>query len=360
MIFKLSTMRTNIFIMGILLMAFLGVVGVSCKKNSNSPTSYNTDKTLLKAEIDSLTAVYNSAVEGTKPGAYAIGAKESLDTALMLASGVAGSTSYTQQQVNNAYNNLVRAGQQFATQLLQQVSAANLVAYWTFSGNANDSSGNGHNGALSTGWTGNSATTAVDGGTLPVLVADRFGRANMAYDFNNGATIVVPFNSAFNAQNFTILLWLKRHTTNANNYMFSLDRWNGYKFQLQGNNFPFLTVNTTTGDHDQDDNPGTIDSVDVWRHVAVSYTNGTMKFYIQGQLVKTAVVTGVPLTLKTPVDIAIGNELPKNAYNLTDSNDPNYFYGGDFFIGSLDDIRFYNTVLTDAEVLSIFTDERSL
>jgi hypothetical protein len=85
-----------------------------------------------------------------------------------------------------------------------------------------------------------------------------------------------------------------------------------------------------------------------------------MKFYIQGQLVKTVAVTGVPLTLTTPVNLAIGNELPKDGYNLTDPNDPNYFYGGDFFIGSLDDIRFYNKVLTDAEMLSIFTDENSL
>lgn len=331
----------------------------ACKKSS-SPSTYTTDKTSLLHAIDSLTAVYNAAIEGSKPGDYAVGAKEALDTAIMLATGVASSNAYTQQQVNNAYNNLLRAGQVFSSQLLQQVSAANLVAYWTFSGNAADSSGNGHNGTLTTGWVGTSATTAVDGGTLPVLVADRFGRPNMAYDFNNGATIDVPYSSAFNAQNFTICLWLKRHTTNANNYMFSLDRWNGYKFQLQGNNFPFLTVSTSTGIHDQDDNPGTIDSADVWRHVAVSYTNGTMKFYIQGQLVKTAAVTGVPVTLSSPVDLVIGNELPKDAYNFTDSNDPNYFWGGDYFIGSLDDIRFYNTVLTDAEVLSIFTDENSL
>jgi len=205
----------------------VGLLLGACKKSS-SPATYNTDKTSLKAAIDSLTAVYNKAIEGSKPGDYAVGAKEALDTAIMLATSVAGSNAYTQQEVNNAYNNLLRAGQVFAAQLLQQVSAANLVAYWTFSGNAADSSGNGHNGTLTTGWVGTSAATAVDGGTLPVLVADRFGRPNMAYDFNNGATIDVPFSSAFNAQNFTICLWLKRHTTNSNNYMFSLDRWNGY------------------------------------------------------------------------------------------------------------------------------------
>jgi hypothetical protein len=55
--------------------------------------------------------------------------------------------------------------------------------------------------------------------------------------------------------------------------------------------------------------------------------------------------------------VAIGNELPKEDYNLTDPTSPNYFYGGDYFMGALDEVRFYNTVLTDAEILSIFIDE---
>ena len=240
---------------------------------------------------------------------------------------------------------------------MQQVSSANLVAYWTFNGNANDSSGNGNNGMLKTGWVGTSAATAVDGGTLPVLVPDRFGRPNMAYYFNNGATIEVPYNTAFNAQNFTICLWLKRDGTNANNYMVSLDRWNGYKFQLQSGNLPFLTVNTSTGDHDQDDGGTPIDSAGVWRHVAVSFTPGTEKFYIQGKLVSTATVTGTPLPVSSSINLSIGNELPKEDYNLTNSADPNYFYGGDYFMGALDEVRFYNTALTDAEVLSIYLDE---
>ena len=34
--------------------------------------------------------------------------------------------------------------------------------------------------------------------------------------------------------------------------------------------------------------------------------------------------------------------------------------GGSFFMGALDDIRIYNTALTDAQGLSIYTDESSL
>ncbi len=128
---------------------------------------------------------------------------------------VVASNAYTQQEVDNATNGLRRAVDIFSSHLIQEVSVANLVALWKFNGNPVDSSGNGHNGTLKTGWVGSSAATATDGGTLPKLVADRFGRPGMAYDFNNGATIEVPYNSALNPQSFTISLWLKRHTTNS-------------------------------------------------------------------------------------------------------------------------------------------------
>jgi hypothetical protein len=337
-------------------LALLSGAVVSCKKNS-TPSSYATDKTSLIAAIDSLTNVYNTTQDGSKPGDYAAGARAALDSVINLATQVSNSTAYTQREISNALNNLLAAGAQFSTQLIQQVSSVNLMGYWKFDGNAADSSGNGNNGVPQTGWVGTSAATAVDGETLPVLVPDRFGRPNRAYYFNNGATVKVPYNATLNPQTFTILLWLKRDGTNANNYMVSLDRWNGYKFQLQGGNLPFLTVNTSTGDHDQDDGGTAIDSAGVWRHVAVSFTPGTEKFYIQGKLVATETVTGTPLTVSSSINLAIGNELPKENYNMTNSSDPNYFYAGDYFMGALDEVRFYNTALTDAEILSIYTDE---
>jgi hypothetical protein len=345
------------------LVALTTVLGlfVSCSKKDSQAATYTTNKTALKAAIDSLTTVYNNSVGGTKPGQYSVEAKAALDTAISLATQVNASNSYSQQEVNNALNSLLKAGAQFSTELLQEVSVANLVAFWKFSGNTVDSSGNGHNGILTTGYVGSSTTTAVDGATLPQLVPDRFGRPNMAYYFNNGATVEVPYSASLNPQNFTICLWLKRDGTSDGNYMVSLDRWNGYKFQLQGSNLPFLTVNTSTGDHDQDaGGSNAIDSANVWRFVAVSFTPGTEKFYIKDKLVSTATVTGVPLTVSSAINLTIGNELPKSAYNMVNQNDPNYFWGASYFRGTLDDIRFYNTALTDAEVRSIYISESSL
>ncbi|MEP6464963.1 MAG: LamG domain-containing protein [Parafilimonas sp.] len=351
--------KQNIILPFFIMLAAVLIALPSCKKNNDSNSTYITNKTALNSLIDSVNSILSTTAEGTKPGEYGVGAKEALDSTAQLAMQITGSDSYTQQQVDNATSNLQRAVSTFSSHLIQEVSVANLMAFWKFNGNANDSSGNGRNGALKTGWVGSSAATATDGGTLPKLVPDRFGRPNMAYDFANGATVEVPYDASLNPQSFTISLWMKRHGTNCNNYFFSLNRWNGYKFQLQCNSFLFLTVHTDAGYHDVDDNPGVIPD-ETWTHAAVSYTNGTMKFYINGALVKTVAVDGTPLTLDAPVNLAIGNELPKDVYNLTDPNSEYAFYSGDYFIGSLDDVRFYNTALSDAEVLSIYTIESSL
>lgn len=331
----------------------------ACKKNDQPAPDYNSDKSMLAHLSDSLTNIYNNSVEGNKPGNYSVGARASLKAALDLAAQVE-SGSFTQEEVNNAYSKLVLAGQQFSTKLIQEVSVQYLVAHWKFNGNALDSSGHGHDGALKTGYVGSSAATAVDGGTLPQLTADRFGRANMAYSFGNGALIEVPYASELNPPAFTISLWVDMTANTNGSYMISMNRWNGYKFNLNGTAVPFLTVSVAGAIYDRDAGAVNV-GANMWTHLAVSYTDGVMKFYVNGELKKTWTNTpGAALTLASPVDLSIGNELPKQYYNLTDDSNPNYFWGASYFIGSMDDIRMYNTVLTDGEVNSIYVIEKDL
>lgn len=339
--------------------AFILIITVneSCKKSSNTQQTYTTDKSRLETVIDSLTNVYNNSSEGTKPSNYAVGSKAALDSAIVLANEVYNSNIYTQQQINNTVYNLLQAGVIFQNNLIQQVAATNLIAYWKFNGNANDSSGNGHDGILKTNLIG-PAGAAVDGGTLPQLIADRFGRANMAYHFTNGATIEVPYSSAFVPQNFTISAWVKMDSNvNCANYFFALNRWNCFKFNFQCSNLLLFTVHTSDGYYDRDDNPGSI-VPGQWVHVAVSYSSGLEKFYINGVLTKTWTdVTGTLVAPSPAMNLTIGNEMPESAYNITDTNDPNYYWGCDAFFGSIDDLRFYNTQLTDSQILSIYTIE---
>jgi len=85
----------------------------ACKKNDQPAPDYNSDKSELTRLADSLTNVYNNTVEGNKPGNYSVGARTNLKAALDLAAQVENG-SFTQEQVNNAYNKLVLAGQQFS------------------------------------------------------------------------------------------------------------------------------------------------------------------------------------------------------------------------------------------------------
>src|SRR3569833_2764293 len=94
---------------------------VACKKNHAPVRDTNSNKARLTQLTDSLTSVYNNTVEGNKPGNYSIGARTNLKAALDLAAQVE-SGPYTQEEVNNAYFNLVQAGLQFSTKFIQEVS----------------------------------------------------------------------------------------------------------------------------------------------------------------------------------------------------------------------------------------------
>ena len=347
------------YILFFLTVICLGTVIVSCKKDHKSP-DYNANKASLKTLVDSMQHVYDTTVTGNRPGQYDSSARVTLKTDIDLANQIITGNTYTQQEVNNTYANLVREGQTFSSQRILEVSPEFLVAQWLFDGDATDATGHGHDGVLKTGYLGTS-TAPVDGGVLPQLVTDRFGRANSAYSFDKAALIEVPYTRELNPAKLTISMWVSMAANTAGSYMISMNRWNGYKFNLNGTNVPFFTVTSSTGPiYDRDAGGGNL-NVSTWTHLAVSYQDGTEKFYVNGQLIKTWTDTkGAAATLASPVDLSIGNEMPKGFYNLTDPNNPNYFYGPSYFIGSMDDIRFYNTTLTDAEVLSIYTLEKTL
>jgi len=83
-----------------------------------------------------------------------------------------------------------------------------IIAYYAFSGNANDSSGNGYDGTISGD---------------PQLTTDRFGNSNSAYSFdgdgdwiyfgtdtlptNNGATLVMLLPLVFGLNHLLIQQW---------------------------------------------------------------------------------------------------------------------------------------------------------
>ena len=69
-----------------------------------------------------------------------------------------------------------------ATVVSASVPNGGLVAYYPFSGNALDATGNGHNGTLV---------------GSPTLTADRFGNPNSAYSFDGVSYINIPSATDF-------------------------------------------------------------------------------------------------------------------------------------------------------------------
>ncbi len=338
----------------------MGLLFTACKKDSTPPPP-PADKTALQATVTSSQALFDGSVEGTKPNQYEVGSKAAFKTVLEAAKAVLADPNATQTAVTNANAQLEAAVTAYQARRINEIAAANLIGFWKMNGNASDSSGKGNNGTVQTGHAFYGA------GTL-ALTADRFGRANMAYFFDKGANIEVPYSTAVNPQQMTISAWVKKtapatRTINTDTYtILSLNRWNGYKFQLQSANKLFMTVKAVNGTdtvyHDRDDEVAVLDN-NVWYHSVVTYKAGQMDFYVNGDLVKSWTNTpGNPVTLANPVNLVIGQDLPTSKY-LTVDGDFQVAWGG-FWTGDMDDVMFYNVALDGTQVKSIYNNQKSL
>ena len=364
-------MKTSIlkfkFLTAMLVCALLFSIGfISCSKKDSAPP-VPIDKTALTAAIATAQDLNDKTVEGTKPGQYETGTKAALKTALDASKAVAADANATQASVNNTTAQLLAAIAAYQGHLIKEIAAANLIGYWKMNGNANDSSGNGNNGVLTAGH-------AYFGAGMPSATADRFVVANMAYHFDKGGNIQVPYKTDLNPPAMSISLWAKwvstGRTINTDTYtMLAMNRWNGYKFQLQSGHLPFYTVKvvkgTAVGDttiYDRDD-AGVAVAEDTWVHLVVTFTSGKESFYINGDLVKTwdettpNPVPGNAMTLATPIDFVIGQDLPTSKY-VTVDGDFQVAWGG-FWTGDMDDVMFYNIALDGPQVKSIYTNQKT-
>ena len=244
--------------------------------------------TSLKARLDSANTLYNAAKEGTAIGSLEAGSRAAYKTAIDLANKILTAASSTQTQVDNAYVNLGQAAATFRGKVVAEIAPDKLVLFLELDGNASDASGKGFNGALKTGSTGGVGNFTGWGGGTPVLTKDHLGQDAKAYSFDKGAHIEVPYNPALNpSKEMTIAMWVKPTKLRSDNYILSLNRWNGYKFQLQSANKVFMTVKTGVGKYIDKDNESPTLDLNKWYHVAVSYKSGEMVFYVDGTAVKT-------------------------------------------------------------------------
>jgi hypothetical protein len=335
----------------------------SCSKKTTFTPPVTTS---LTAAIDSAQWWLAHSHEGTQPGEYTKGTQATLSTALTAAQAVltAAATNGTQAEVTAATANLNAAIAAYEAGLIIPIAPSSLMAYWKFNGNANDSSGNGHIGTLEAGPVGLAAVP----GPVPGLTNDRFGNANSAYHFAGGGNIDVPYSPALNPKAMTISLWERQDTAGrtdhrADCYMMGLNRWNGWKFQMQPTR-PFFTVRTDTSIYDRDAaldiTIGTTAGSGPWHHLVATYDGaGNEVFYVDGTVVKTWTNLAGAIKVFTPtVDISIGTDLPNSAYTPTDDGTGRYYVAwGGYWTGDLDDIMIYNVALTASQVTQIYNQQ---
>lgn len=337
----------------------LGIIISSCSKSSSTPPP-PVDKSALTTALAAANTLYTGTIEGTKPGQYESGSRTAYKTVVDAATAVLNDATSTQADITNAVAQLAAATTTYGTHLIKEIAAVNLLGFWKFNGNTKDSSGNARDGVLTQGH-------AYYGAGTPVLTNDRFGRAGMAYHFDGGGNVEIPYSAAMNPAQMSISLWSKKSTAgrtiNTDTYtMFAMNRWNGYKVQYQSANKIFFTVKgvngTDTAYYDRDDVTAVLDN-DLWYHVVVTFKAGEMNFYINGDLVKSWTDTpNPPITLANPINITIGQDLPTDKY-LTVDGDFQVAWGG-FFTGDLDDVMFYNVSLDGTQVKSIYDNQKTL
>jgi hypothetical protein len=211
------------------------------------------------------------------------------------------------------------------------------IAYWPFTGNANDVSGNGHNGAVF--------------GAL--LTSDRFGNLNSAYKFDGiNSNIMVPDapDLRFPGKKFSISYWMKTCAAQGN-YVSIMS-----KGQFTQSEYSITIVNGILhyfiGLRLEDQSrPGVVIITGTWRHVVITYDSNSAiiprltDVWVDGQYV-TNYPSGFPLILDAtntqPLYFAMGSVFGPPAI-------PN-------FNGALDDIRFYDRVLSPTEIQALYTE----
>jgi hypothetical protein len=210
-----------------------------------------------------------------------------------------------------------------------------LIAYYPFSGNANDESFHGHNGT-------------VYGATL---TGDRFGNTNSAYYFDGDDYIELAKCSdfGFNNESFSVSVWVQVFNTGGwyNNFV----SWN------DADGFPTFTIAKASPTFENRlyteiwDSPAQSIAFsssigqqlpnDKWLHVVtvVDYPAGKLSLYLNGSLQDTDSLINFDFSSASSLRACIG----LGGYR----GDPHY--------GLIDDVHIYNRALSRSEVTQLYS-----
>jgi|JI8StandDraft_1071087.scaffolds.fasta_scaffold00035_37 hypothetical protein len=362
-------MKTRYVKLMIMVTALLGAgLYTSCSSDDDADTA---KKTELETTIAEANLLLTTTHEGVAAGNFQRGSQDELAEAIAIAQVIADLPEVKQSTVTGANANLEAAIVVYNSKIIEAIDPANLVGQWTFDElttaaagtTVKDYSGNGRDGTIKIG---NAGLLPAGSGTA-ALGADRYGVSGKALLLDKGANVEIPYNVAFNSPSMSFTAWVKLSEVR-NNRFIGLQSWIGYKFEVQDGNRPFLSIGHSGGTYDRD--AGVAIGQDAWYHLAVTYTAGSMKFYINGILIPAGTWTNTPnaaAALPTPYNLVLGCDFPTDKYAATPANfdvvgHADYHkipaeWGG-YLHGSLDEVRIYKSVLSPTQVTSIYELEK--
>ena len=205
-----------------------------------------------------------------------------------------------------------------------------LVAYYPFSGNANDQSGNGYNGILNG----------------PVETTDRFGNVKSAYSFLANSTNRIRVSNATeinNLSNMSISLWVNFNSWGRSGQ----PGWNRFinSEDEVTSNTQFVFANANAGLYFYYGGfnyflTSTLPPLASWHHLVVTYNydgiheNSKCNFYVDGIMTDSFNTTAN--IQHQNYNLYIGSRFDGSIEQTTD--------------GKLDDIRIYNRALTPIQI----------
>lgn len=234
-----------------------------------------------------------------------------------------------------------------------------LQAYYPFSNNANDASGNGNNGTI----------------VNVSLIKDRFGNTNSAMNFSgiNGTKISTSYSGIIGSQSRTVSLWYRYTTPFANHT--SIISYGGdpnkkeqdfgiFISTLGGSGSPYIGVmaNNPIGSYVGNYFAKIKDGQ--WHHYVFTFDNtlgktlDKIKIYVDGVLVPNNVSYQNNFS-QTPDIINTNSTLPLVFGQFTSYNGAT---SGDYrsFAGDLDDVGIWSRSLTQTEISFLFNNDLKL
>lgn len=229
----------------------------------------------------------------------------------------------TESDVNTIYHE----GGWPDTEYTGEVLPDTLLAYYPFSGNAEDESGFQNDGQINGS----------------ELTFDRFGNPGSAYQFD-GVNDYIKLASDFDFPERSVSIW------------FNLKDIEGYQ-RIYYSDHPDLEHSSTNIDVSKNDQTGQIQlrleagggqaedilapiELDTWYHALITVDSTTTTAYLNGELIGSAPFVNHHSSAGIP-----------HAFLGTNSDTVRYFFNG-----SLDDIRIYNYVINDSLITELYAE----